>query len=113
MTTYTVGQKLWFVPSETRRIPREVEIKSIGRIYLYTLCGEKIDVNTLVADGLVAGRISSVGTAYLSKEDWQSEVALGDVWHEFRTKIEKTRRPPDGVTVDKITEVRKILFGGE
>ena len=62
----TVGQKLWYVPYDTRwDVERFVEIKKVGRTWAEIDRGQRIDVKTLAVDG---GFYTSPGQCYLSPE---------------------------------------------
>lgn len=111
MSNYTVGQKLWFVPSDLRSgKPHEIAITRIGRKWLQTDCEQyRLDIVTLRADG---GNYSPPGRAYLSREDYESSLALYHAWVEFHDKVSERRwRTPTGVTIERIREASRILFG--
>lgn len=109
MPNYTVGQKLWFVSSDNRRSEQEIIITRVGRKWLETDINCRLDVNTLVADGR---GYNSPGVAYLNRADWVARCALISAWGEFRNVIDRTRRLPEGMTIERIQQAQRILFGG-
>ena len=102
-----VGQKLWFVPSY-KFPPHEVEIKKIGRKWVHTEHGRqtlRIDAETLRPH-----ENDGSGQCYLSQQHYEDYLAKEKAWREFAQAIEKQRwRCPNGVTIEKILEVRKLL----
>lgn len=102
----TVGQKLWFVP-KYRYSPYEVEIKKIGRKWIHTESNSRnlrIDAETMTAHDADGN-----GMCYLSREDYEARQELSMAWRNFSDDIRKTYRVPNGVTVEKIAEARKLL----
>lgn len=113
---FTVGQKLWYVPNDTRwDNPREFMIKAIGRKWLTVTCDSsynsdrRVSIETLKMDG---GGMSSPGQCYLSQADHEGKIALDNAWRELVKCIDKTYgKPPAGVTVDAIRQAQALLFG--
>lgn len=109
MTTYTVGQKLWFVPNDTRRRPpSEVTITRVGRKWIETDSWYRFAIETLVADGK---GYASPGRCYLSREEHERVAALARAWYEFRCKVNGQARVPDGVTIERVQQAEQLLFG--
>lgn len=112
---FTVGQKLWYVPgSERRGTPHLVTITAVGRKWISLDDGyyrfEKADA-TMRIDG---GNYMSPGRCYRSQEAWQVETALKAAWKKFREDIiYETNVAPSGMTLERIEEARRILFGEE
>jgi hypothetical protein len=106
--TLAVGQKLWFVPSDTRynKGPQECEVAKIGRKWAYlNWRGYRLDINSLRVDG---GDYSSPGRCWLSVEEYESHVNSRAVWDAFRKAIDY-KPIPDGVTVEHIEEAARLL----
>lgn len=103
-----VGQTLWFVP-RVRHLgqPQEVTVAKVGRKWA-ELDGRRgrIAVETLAMDG---GEYASPGRCYLSREAWESEVALREVWRAFQRQVERRGSPPEGVTEDTIRQAVTLL----
>jgi hypothetical protein len=106
--TLSVGQKLWYVPYERRGKPCEVVVKTIGRKWAGIDSGlDRVDMKTLIVDG--AG-YSSPGRCYLSRAEWEADVALEVAWGAlWRDVHAASYRCPDGVTVENIQAARKLL----
>jgi hypothetical protein len=103
---YSVGQKLWYVPTKRRGDPREVEITKVGRKWLSLDNDRRVAVDGLYADG---GQYSSPGRAYISKEAWERETSLRKAWDMLSMEIDRTRRVPADVSVETIHQVRQLL----
>jgi hypothetical protein len=103
-----IGQKLWFVPSDRRwSQPREVTVTKIGRKWAYTnryRNEEKVDKETLVVSG---GGYASPGRCWLSQEEYEAHAAADREWR--RLKNDMPWSVPNGVTVEKIGVVRRLL----
>ena len=102
-----VGQRLWFVPKDTRfRKPNWVEIEKIGRKWatLGRNAG-RVDMNTLYLDGQ---GYTSPGRCYLSEEEWQDAQRAEDVWRRFVQQINYGRRPR-AATVQQIEQAAALL----
>jgi hypothetical protein len=109
---FTVGQKLWFVPSDTRwNKAYEVEIKTIGRKWLTLKNDRRVDKETLRVDG---GNYSSLGRCYLSQEEYEKETALIDAWRELEKRISKQYWTPSPkspkLTIEALRQAEKLLF---
>lgn len=112
MSKFTVGQKLWFVPSDERyhRQSREMEIVRIGRKWVYVGDGpyphrfERDDPDMIAkADGYV-----SPGRFYLSKANWLTEMQRDRVWQVFYEAVSCAYNPPD-VDAATIEEAAALL----
>lgn len=102
----TIGQKLWFVPSYNYQ-PFDVEVKSIGRKWAKVAGGRtemRLDIETLRPH-----EDDGSGIAYLSREDYEARQALSQEWLKLRASLSRSSNAPDGVTVKKIAEARKLL----
>lgn len=102
-----VGQALYWVPRETRfRNPREVTVTKIGRKWVQLDNRERIDIESLCADG---GQYASPGQCYLSKADYEHAIKLSNNWTALRRDIESLWKAPNGVTLEDMDAVRSIL----
>lgn len=100
------GQKLWWVYSSNRRgQPREVTVTKVGRKWAQLDNNCRIDIETLLADG---GDYMSPGCCYLSKDIYDSGVALQKAWSEMKRDIQYASTP-EGVTVVDIQAARTLL----
>lgn len=102
----TVGQKLYFVPAYNRQ-PYEVEVKKVGRRWASAVNGRikmRLDIETLCPH-----EDDGSGIAYLSREDYEQRLALDVAWRELHKALIYRDRLPNGVTVEKIAEARKLL----
>lgn len=62
----------------------------------------RFDIKTMQADGYWTGGV------YPSKEHYEQEQAVKKAWGDLCNKM-KWYNQPDGVTVEKIAEARKLL----
>lgn len=94
-----VGQKLWFVPRETRWTkPTEVEILSVGRKWATTdayRSGMRVSLESLDADG---GDYNSPGRCYLSREAYEVHQRRGATWLAIRRAVGDCYFVPDATT---------------
>lgn len=101
-----VGQKLWWVPNKRWGGPqREVTVEKVGRIWAHLNERNRIDKQTLIADG---GEYSSPGRCYLSKAEYDEYIERVTTWNVFAATV-RYKEMPDGVTVADITEAAKLL----
>lgn len=73
-----VGQSVFYVPNHRYGTPAYVKVQKVGRKWATLDNRVRIEIESGVADG---GEYSSPGAAYLSKDDYLSEV-----------RVEKKRR---------------------
>ena len=102
----TVGQKLWFVPSDRRGNHSEVTVEKIGRKWATLDCRYRIDLVSLRADG---GEYSSPGACYLNEQVYLEERMLLSAWNAFKRRIEHIYQPPIGVDISNIQHVTNVL----
>jgi hypothetical protein len=102
----TVGQKLWYVPSERRDKPFEVTVENVGRKWAKIGYRLRVDKETLWADG---GEYSSPGRCYLSEEDYLRELDFNATWTRFRMKVGNMYYPPSGIDKSAIITARRVL----
>ena len=108
---YTVGQKLWFAPTQKwLGKPREVTIEKVGRKWLTLSNTYRVSVDDLTIDG---GNASSPGRCYLSEEEHHNAIELAEAWRELGHKVFNRYVVPKGVTVETIERVKVMLFGEE
>ena len=104
----SVGQKLWYVPVVGYGQPHEVGIVKIGRVWA-TLGGferRRIRIDDLTADG---GDYSSPGRCWLSREEWEHEMAAIAAWDKFRRVVSQFFSMPPELTRSKIVEAAALL----
>lgn len=86
MKALAVGDKLWFVHRERRHSSgQEVTVVNVGRKWAKLSNRERIDMETLVADG---SGYTSPGQAYLSEADYAAKVSRDRAFDSFRRKVE-------------------------
>jgi hypothetical protein len=96
----TVGQQLWFVPSQRRCGSAEyVTVEKIGRKWATISNGYRIDLETLTADG---GQYMSPGACWTTKEEWEAATERHQAWFNFRAAAGVQYQPPDGFTTEEI-----------
>ena len=101
---HEVGQKLWLVHRQiSHGETEEVEVVKVGRKWLTLSCGCRVEVDNLRTEG------SDSTTCYLSRNAWEEDMALRESWRKFRLDVEGKTFIPLGVTVQKISDARKIL----
>src|SRR5215467_6214163 len=108
MNTFTVGQQLWYVPSRKYARPEYVEVEKIGRVWITLRGGDRIDRQTLLADGR---GYASPGQCYFSKEDYEREVALDTAWGSLRRAIDRGR--PKHLTLEQILQTHRMLSASQ
>lgn len=110
---YTIGQKLWFVPSGQRwhGEPRWLTITGVGRKWLKLDYGRppyRADVMTLYVDG--RGH-TSPGNCYVDRDAYEAAAELSRVWEEFRRRVRSAQSRPAHLTVADIARATAIIFG--
>lgn len=103
-----VGQELWYVPADSRYVDRSkfVKVTKLGRKWVaLDHEGYRIDPETLWVDG---GQYSSPGRCWPSKEAWEVEVRRARAWADFVRWL-PMHQPPDGVNVEMIETIKRIL----
>jgi hypothetical protein len=107
--TLTVGQRLWYVPSDKRMAsPFYITVLKVGRTWADCGNGRRINIETLRADG---GSYSSPGTAWLSKEAYDADVALDACWRRFQCLAQANYSAPKGIRLSQIENAARALFG--
>ncbi len=108
---FAVGKALWFVFSYRPRKDeppaergREVIIARVGRKWITTTSGLRIDKQTLQADG---GNFSSPGRAYVSREAYRQEVQVELAWDALMRAIRWAI--PEGVRLEDIHRAAELL----
>lgn len=110
MGKLTVGQKLWYVPRDSREVSqsREVTVTKIGRkwaeIDMGWGRGWRIDLDDWTVDG---GNYSSPGRCHISREAWKAETERRRLWDGlFQPRY---GGPPATVTTDAIYQAASLL----
>lgn len=106
--TLTVGQQLYYVPSQRRAEPGFVTVTKVGRKWAEIGPNRRVNMETMALDG---GGYSSPGTCYLSKEEHDAEVELRDTWARFRELMDGCYGVPDGIRPSQIENAARALFG--
>lgn len=117
MNAFTVGQELWFEPSERRRREQPddkgcylVRVVKVGRRWVkLSRGGDRMDVNTMEVDG---GAYQSPGRCWPSKKAWQAEEARQDAWRELRDHVARQWRPPEWLPTEDIVRALAIVRDG-
>lgn len=101
------GDKLYFVSSH-RHVPSgDVTVTKVGRKWVYLSNGERINPETLWADGKGYG---SPGRCHASKEAHDAAVSLEKAWSSLLFELrDRYGGAPDGMTVQAIDEARALL----
>lgn len=103
-----VGQELWFVHRERRSgAPFTTKVTKIGRKWAQLDSHYRIDVATMVADG---GQYTSPGRCWISREEWEAEVARNEAWWKLRRMIERQYDPPAGLSTEQIGQIIGTLM---
>ena len=94
----TVGTRLWWVPSQSRRSVHAsegtaVSVVKLGRRWQTLSNGYRIDRDTLEAD---AGQYMSPGRCYANRETYLDSIACQEAWCRLQAKIGRTYRAPEG-----------------
>lgn len=105
---YTVGQKLWYVPTDHRwGRQAEVTVTRVGRKWVELDSGRRVEIGKTHVDG---GNYSSPGSLYESKEVYEASEALKEAWWELKRKMDNIRATPSHMTLEKISQIEKIVF---
>jgi hypothetical protein len=103
-----VGDQLWYVPAKRHGDPSYVTVDKVGRKWLSLSNMERVDAESLIADGK---GYNSPGAAYHSREAWEMANQLRDAWGRFQALARKHWAVPDGVTINQIDNACRSLFG--
>lgn len=105
--TLSVGQALWYVPSEGIGGPREVTITKIGRKWAQ-LSGNhgRMDIKSYWIDG---GQDTSPGRCWISKEVYEAELSRQKAWIVLYEMVWPKYRAPDGISTDAINSMIELL----
>ena len=108
---FKIGQRLWYVPNETRNAPFFVTISRIGRTWLgveggYVGSDDRVNIETMVVWSTLPH-----GVCWAKREEWEAHQAIVSAWEQFRARIGEfsLHRPPDEVTIADIKAARKLL----
>lgn len=110
---FKVGQEL-YVPRKAVgfKSPYPVTITKIGKRWLSLSNNHRADIDTLSVDG---GAYSSPAICYLSIEAIKGDSLLKSAWDDFKLDVYHHGGIPEGLTVEAIVQMRKLLHlkGGE
>lgn len=103
----TVGQKLWYVPSDSRYVRQacDVTVEKVGRKWANISHGRRIDLDDWCVDG---GGYASPGRCYASKEAWKAERERRKAWDDLRTGF-GYQSVPDHITTAAIRQAAALL----
>jgi hypothetical protein len=106
-----VGQKLWYVPNDSRyESAREYTVKKVGRLFAELADSQRrIRLDNLE---VYVPNYSSPGRCYLNQEEYVAEVALGRTWRSFKMRIDGHHHAPKGMTLERIAQAQALLFEG-
>ena len=105
---FSVGQTLWFVPSQSYLgSPREVHVSAVGRKWIGLNIGKRIDPQTMLVDSEGGfGR----GYCWFKKEDWEESQAIARAWLDISKFVRDRPENPDcGYTLDQLAAIRSAL----
>lgn len=100
-----VGDRLWLVPRDTRRVGRAVEVLRVGKKYVYHTSGTAV-IKTGFGVELWA-------ELFLSEEAYQLDAQRREAWGYLGRRISSTAYPPAAATIDNIKQARALLGLGE
>ena len=101
-----VGDILLWVGRGNHVTMRDVTVTKVGRKWISLSNHARIDKTSLIADG---GEYMPPGRCYLSKSEYEAEIALSRAWQKFRMDIGSMYQIPKNATVEGIANARKIL----
>lgn len=102
---FKVGQKLWFVPSQTRTgSPREVTVEKVGRVWATLDNDRRCDASGRV-DG---GQYQSPGHCYESRELYELQRSRLTAWRRFKYGLEG-KKMPDALTIEALAQISVSL----
>lgn len=109
---YHVGQTVYVVNWRGSSRTREFMISKIGRKWITTFDGwdtMRFDPETGLIDG---GKYTSPGKIWKSTEDYKTHVKIVERWNYFCLKASRSHYAhPKGITVERIDELMKELWG--
>jgi hypothetical protein len=107
---YAVGQKVWFVPRDSRTgTGRELVVTSVGRKWVQLRAGHndfKVEIGKVDVDG---GQYSSPGVLYVSEQAYHDYIALSVAWVKLARVFVCITRPPPDVSMDDIQAAAVLL----
>lgn len=102
-----VGQTLWFEGAHRHNAGlSEVTVTKVGRKWAQLSNHERIDVQTLYADG---GQYVSPGRCWLSKVECDAEANRQAAWSDLVKMIQHAYRAPEGVSEVNIRRAISLL----
>ena len=111
---YEVGQKVWFVPHDSRTgTGRGLVVTSVGRKWVQLGLAEspqsaltyRVERGRRDVDG---GQYSSPGNVYASEQAYNDHIALTVAWVKLGRAFVAREAPP-GVVMDDILAAAKLL----
>lgn len=110
---HKVGDELYFVASR-RTANRMVKIKAVGRIWVTIDVANEVHHFAINDAGMevMIPSYGSVGKCFVSEQAWLDEKALDVAWSALRAAVSGAYCKPEGLTVESISEARKLLCIG-
>lgn len=103
-----IGDKVWIVWSHHRNnvVPQEATVTAIGRKWITINDRNRFEIGSMYLDGK---GYASPGSVWSSPEEYHNSLSLNQAWSGIQTAVINAHRCPDGVTVERIEEARKLL----
>ncbi len=110
----TVGQELWWVPSDMRgsgdslkfNDGRAARVTKVGRIWASLSNLERINVETMLGDG--RGYTSS-GEAFLSRNAAEAEIKRRAAWEDLKKLFRFNYKVPPRPTLEQIQAFHDLI----
>lgn len=99
MNELTIGQMVYYVPSDSRSKPYWLRINKIGRKWVTLQYNYRMDRVTWEMDGR---GYSSPGMCYRSKEEREMIVMRNQRWGVIREHINRSFHAPDWIDLDAV-----------
>lgn len=110
LTDVKVGDTLWVVSTDKRRYVQNslATVTKVGRRWL--TAGDRMERRFDRNNGYVdSGNYSPMYVAWKSKEEHDAAVLLSGEWDKLLFDVRHSSKAPDGMTVERIREARKLL----
>jgi len=102
---YTVGQKVWFESTARYINSREMSVTRVGRKWV-EIGVHKIEKGS---NRLIGFDGNTIGTLHVSKEEAEAAKKLESEFSRLKGEVSTLWSTPNGVTLEKIAQVREIL----
>ena len=110
----TVGDKVWFVPRNSRgeeyvKGSKHIEITRLGRLYAYAKQDWREYKINLVNNVVYDNRNESEGRVYLSQEEHTLELLRQAEWQRVHQWMFRQWAAPQDVTLAEVLQVQVLL----